>query len=146
MVKYPDGTTEKALMWMSLAFLLMGILGRIVSWSFNKTLFLDEAYVASTVVQRDYSGLFLPMDYQQGAPLGFLLAVKTLVYLFGSSEFTLRAWSLLTGLGSIGLFYLILKKRFSYPFPLAGTEYDESAYCYPEEHCLDQENIRRFSR
>lgn len=101
----------------------MGLTARLVSWSFGKTLFLDEAYVASTVVQRDYAGLFLPMDYTQGAPLGFLIIVKTFVYLFGSSEYVLRAWSLMVGLTSVFLFYLILKKRFSDPFPIAGTAF-----------------------
>jgi len=101
----------------------MGLAARLVSWSYGKTLFLDEAYVASTVVQRDYAGMLHPMDYMQGAPLGFLLSVKTCVYLFGSSEYALRAWSLLAGLASVVLFYMILKKRFSDPFPIAGTAF-----------------------
>jgi hypothetical protein len=44
------------------------------------------------------------LDYQQKAPLGFLWSVKGFTLLLGSSELSLRLFSLLTGIGSLVAF------------------------------------------
>jgi len=114
---------EKALWGLSLAMILMGLSVRIVAFLYNRSFWVDEAMLASSLVQRDYLGLLLPLDYGQGAPIGYLWLTKTLTHLFGSSEHILRLPSLLAGMASVPLFYLVLKKVFDDPRPWIGTAF-----------------------
>lgn len=90
--------------------LTLGLLLRLRQYLTARSLWLDEAMLALNIVQRDFGGLFQPLDYDQGAPVGFLLAEKTLATLFGSHEFVLRLFPLLAGIASLGLFYLLLRR------------------------------------
>ncbi len=101
--------TDRMIYLSSLLMITLGTAARMVAFWYNRSLFIDEAYLASSVVQRGYGDLFRPLDFVQGAPIGFLCLAKTFVYLFGSSEYSLRLLSLLSGIGSIALFYLVLK-------------------------------------
>lgn len=84
--------------------IVSGILFRIGSYIQDRTLWYDEAMLASAIIQRGFGGLFAPLDYSQSAPLGFLTIVKSFVVIMGSSQHVLRLYSLLTGLLSIRLF------------------------------------------
>jgi len=117
------GKLEAFFFILCLSFIVIGIVVRIVAYFYNRSLFLDEAMLASSVVQRDYMGLFQPLDYNQGAPIGFLLIVKTFVYLFGTSEFVLRLLPLISGIGSIGIYFLILRDVFKVSRPWIGTAF-----------------------
>lgn len=88
----------------------MGILFRLGSYIQDRTLWYDEAMLASGIVQRGFSGLFKPLDYSQSAPIGFILIVKFFITVLGSSQRALRLYSFLTGLFSIRLFYLLIKR------------------------------------
>jgi len=118
-----SGSWEKALWGVSLAMILMGLSVRIVAFLYNRSLWVDEAMLASSLVQRDYLGLLLPLDYSQGAPIAYLWVTKTLIHLFGSSEYILRLPSLLAGMASVPLFHLVLKKVFDDPRPWIGTAF-----------------------
>ena len=65
--------------------------------------------LALNIVNRNFGDLFKPLDYDQGAPIGFLLVEKTFSLIFGRSESSLRLFPLLIGLISLWLFYLLLK-------------------------------------
>jgi hypothetical protein len=114
---------EQAVRWVSLCMIALGIVVRLVAFLYNRSFFLDEAYLASSVIRRGYAGLALPLDFHQGAPLGFLWLEKTCVYLFGASEYSLRLISLLAGLASIALFYSLLKNVFEDRRPYIGTAF-----------------------
>lgn len=90
--------------------LTLGLLLRLRQYLTARSLWLDEAMLALNIVQRDFGGLFQPLDYDQGAPIGFLLVEKVLVTWFGSHEFVLRLFPLLAGMASLGLFYLWLRR------------------------------------
>ncbi|MFZ5911826.1 MAG: hypothetical protein ACOYYU_17595 [Chloroflexota bacterium] len=90
--------------------LTLGLLLRLRQYLTARSLWLDEAMLALNIVQRDFGGLFQPLDYDQGAPVGFLLVEKILVTLLGSHEFVLRLFPLLAGIASLGLFYLLLRR------------------------------------
>ena len=83
------------------AFILLFLAGvgiRVVEFLRCRSLWLDEASVSLDIVNRSYWGLLQPLDYDQGAPIGFLWAARFLVKLFGSSELALRGYSLLVAL------------------------------------------------
>ena len=85
--------------------MLWGVIVRIIQYSFNRSLWLDEAALASSIVTRSYGGLLGGLDYNQIAPIGFLFAEKFFILLFGNNEFALRVFPLLCGVVSIFLFF-----------------------------------------
>jgi 4-amino-4-deoxy-L-arabinose transferase-like glycosyltransferase len=117
------GAADRIIFWLSLLMIVLGGVLRLVAYLYNRSLFLDEAYLASSVIQRGYDGLLQVLDFYQGAPVGFLWLVKTCVYLFGPSEYSLRLVSMLAGFGSIALFYIVLKDVFQDPRPYIGTAF-----------------------
>ena len=93
--------------------LLLGLLMRLKQYLIGRSLWLDEAMLALNIVNRDFVGLFQPLDYDQGAPVGFLLVEKTLNVLFGDHEFVLRFFPFIAGLAALGLFYVLLRQTTS---------------------------------
>ena len=89
--------------------LLAGVLLRFRQYLTGRSLWLDEAMLALNIVDRNFLGLFKPLDYDQGAPIGFILVEKTFSLMFGRSEFSLRLFPFVVGLVSLWLFYLLLK-------------------------------------
>ena len=87
-----------------------GVVLRIRQYLTGRSLWVDEAMLALNIVERDVAGMFKPLDYDQGAPLGFLLVEKLFNVIFGKHEFALRLFPLLVGLISLWLFYLLLKR------------------------------------
>ncbi|MCI0556466.1 MAG: hypothetical protein L0287_36450, partial [Anaerolineae bacterium] len=64
--------------------------------------------LALNIINRDFAALFQPLDYDQGAPLGFLLVEKIFNSILGRHELVLRFFPFLAGLASLWLFYLLL--------------------------------------
>ena len=90
--------------------LLAGFLFRLRQYLTGRSLWLDEAMLALNIVNRNYGDLFQPLDYDQGAPIGFMLVEKTFNLIFGRNEFSLRLFPLIIGLASLWMFYLLLKR------------------------------------
>jgi len=90
--------------------LLLGIVLRLRQYLTGRSLWLDEAMLALNIVNRDFASLFKPLDYDQGAPIGFLLVEKVLNVLFGDHEFVLRLLPLAAGIVALFLFYLLLRQ------------------------------------
>jgi uncharacterized membrane protein len=91
------------------AILLLGVVLRLRQYLTGRSLWLDEAMLALNIVNRDFAGLFRPLEYDQGAPIGFLLVEKVLNVGLGDHEFVLRFFPLLIGIASLGLFYLLIR-------------------------------------
>jgi len=77
--------------------LAAGLVLRLRAYFAGRSLWLDEAMLALNLIRRDFAGLMLPLDYDQGAPLGFLLLQKGIILLLGSGELALRLVPLLAG-------------------------------------------------
>ena len=88
----------------------LGFLIRIRQYLINRSLWLDEAYLSLNIIHRTFAELWHPLDYHQGAPIGFLLLQKASVSLFGTSEYALRLVPLLAGVFSIFVFYKLANR------------------------------------
>ena len=90
--------------------ILLGAVLRLRQYLIGRSLWSDEAMLALNIVDRSFAGMFQPLDYDQGAPIGFLLVEKMVNSVLGKHEFALRLFPLLAGLTSLLLFYLLLKR------------------------------------
>ena len=83
----------------------VGILLRLFHFIDNRSLFIDEIFLSSSLIRMNFTELLAPyLDYEQKAPIGFLWLVRACVLLFGKNEMALRLISLLSGIGSLFLF------------------------------------------
>jgi hypothetical protein len=84
---------------LSIMVLCLGFFLRLRQYTFNRSLWLDEATLAANVVSRSvHALLFTPLEWDQGAPLGFLLLAKCVTWLFGTTDLALRSIPLIAGL------------------------------------------------
>ncbi|MCK6630318.1 MAG: glycosyltransferase family 39 protein [Anaerolineae bacterium] len=90
----------------------VGIILRLVYYLADRSLWLDEARLALNIVNRSFAQLLQPLDYVQGAPIGFLMVEKLVVQLFGNNEYALRLFPFLCGLISLVLFYRLAIQSF----------------------------------
>ena len=93
--------------------LFLGFVLRLRQYFTGRSLWLDEAMLALNIVNRDLAGLFRPLDYDQGSPIGFLLVEKFFYLLFGDHEFILRFFPFVAGIAALGLFYFLLQRTTS---------------------------------
>jgi hypothetical protein len=85
--------------------LVLGVGLRLRAYLANRSLWLDESFLALNIVNRSFDELWRPLDYGQAAPLGFLFVERLAVDLLGTSEYALRLFPLLCGIGSVLIFW-----------------------------------------
>ncbi len=90
--------------------LALGLALRLRQYLANRSLWLDEAMLALNIIHKNVWELFGKLDYEQGAPLGFLLLEKLAATLFGDGERALRLLPLLAGCASLMLFYVLARE------------------------------------
>lgn len=93
-----------------LTIICFGIFVRLVQYLYNRSLWNDEAALALNIVNRSYLELLQPLDYAQGAPIGFLMVEKLALQLFGNNEYALRLFPLLSAIFSFLVFYELAKR------------------------------------
>lgn len=106
---------SRTLNWQTLAwtFIIFAVAVRSVQYLSNRSLWIDEATLALNIIERSFSGLFLPLANNQAAPVGFLLIERVAIQLFGDSEYSLRLFPFVCGTGSILLFYTLARSCLS---------------------------------
>ncbi len=92
------------------ALLLLGVVLRLRQYLFNRSLWLDECLLSLNLLSRSARELLKPLDYHQGAPLGFLMLEKGVISFLGTSEMALRLIPFLAGIVSLFLFTLVAKR------------------------------------
>jgi hypothetical protein len=120
--------------WLPLMLMLIGVTLRLAQYMANRSLWLDESCLALRILHRSLGQLLEPLDYgqaaplaflmveKQAAPLAFLMVEKLVTHIFGSSEYALRFFPLVCGIGSLFLFYNVSKRLLSpRAMPLALT-------------------------
>jgi 4-amino-4-deoxy-L-arabinose transferase-like glycosyltransferase len=83
---------------------------RIARYAADRALWLDEAALALNITTRSYSHLFGHLDFDQGAPVGFLALEKFSFRLFGDAVWAARLPSFLAGLLVIPLFWRLASR------------------------------------
>ena len=102
--------------------LAAGALLRVAQYLSNRSLWLDEAYLVSTILKRSFAGLLAPPDYGQIVPIGFLALERAAVAIFGPSEYALRLVPLLAGIGSLYFFARVARRVLPEPaVPIAAA-------------------------
>ncbi|MBF0387289.1 MAG: glycosyltransferase family 39 protein [Candidatus Omnitrophica bacterium] len=106
--------------WLGSEWLLVvvGILLRLKHLLENRPLWLDEAYVAVSLIGRSYSEIL--SNYEifpefARAPSVFLVIEKLMVGLFGNSEISLRLFPFLCSITALILFTVVFRKILSRP-------------------------------
>ncbi len=99
--------TKTDFAWWSL--IIIGIILRLRQYLANRSFWADEASLAFNLVTRTFSGLTQPLDYHQGAPVGFLFIEKLSIITLGNNEYAMRLFPLLSGILAIFLLYYLAK-------------------------------------
>jgi len=87
-----------------------GIILRLLFYLANRSLWLDELFVAFNANEGSFPQIFLPLGYQQCTPVGFILYEKLFVLSLGNNEYSLRLFPLLCGLAGLGYFWILAKR------------------------------------
>ena len=92
--------------------------------------------LALNIVNRSFRGLTTPLDYNQGAPIGFLLVEKAVISLLGNHDYTLRIIPLLAGLGTIPLIYFVSSqygRKYYFLLPIGMVAFSSALIYYSSE-------------
>jgi predicted membrane-bound mannosyltransferase len=87
--------------------ILIGVALRLIEYLHNRSMWWDESMLALNILHRTARQLWQPLDYNQGAPIGFLLLERLAVNMFGQGELALRLVPLISGILSVFLFYRV---------------------------------------
>ncbi len=112
----PFQSASTGRVWISIVawgLIVLGAAARFRLYLGDQSLWRDEAKLALNITQRSFSGLFQPLDYDQGAPIGFLMIEKCAVSLFGGGELVLRFWPMLASVLTLPLFYYLCRRLLS---------------------------------
>lgn len=95
------------LRYLAMGVVLFGMVPRIRQYIANRSLWFDEAMLALNIVERSFGGLTQPLDYSQGAPIGFLFIQKAAIYMLGNRDYVLRLVPILAGIAAMFLIYKV---------------------------------------
>ena len=118
--------------------IVMGIYFRVRLYLFNRSLWLDEAYLTHNLLDRSWIELFSPLDYGQSAPVFFLLFEKfslSFSTIITNRELLLRIFPLISGIATLVLIWLLAKKnmRIGAFFTLALFVFNQRLVYYSSE-------------
>jgi hypothetical protein len=115
----PAGWSRTAVLvgWVVVA---AGALLRLREYAVDRSLWRDEAALVYNVLHRGYLGFNRPLDFEQGTPPGFFVAVKAVIQVFGTSELALRAVPLLCGVGALVVALVLVRRHLDAPTGLVA--------------------------
>ncbi len=92
------------------AFVAAGVLLRVARYWADNSLEVAESELALNIMHRGFTELLRPLDYDQGAPLGFLWIVKLLCDVFGPTERVLRLYPFVCGIAALLVFKVLAQR------------------------------------
>jgi hypothetical protein len=97
--------------WAPLVLLALGVAVRLRQWAGGRSLWLDEALIARSLVSRGYLDLVAePLRGDQAAPVLWLWGVRLSIDLFGDGERSLRLVPLLAGIAALWLTWRLARR------------------------------------
>ena len=91
----------------SFFLVFLGIFFRVLQYAANRSLWFDESLLALNISNRSLIGLTQPLDYNQGAPIGFLIIEKVIIQLIGNKDYILRLFPLIAGVTGVILMWKV---------------------------------------
>jgi hypothetical protein len=92
-------------LWLALGLVLTGgVVLRSLHYAANRSLSMDESFIALNVIRRDTGQLLETLDWNSGAPLAFLQIENAVTAIFGYSELAFRAYPFVASLLALVLF------------------------------------------
>lgn len=116
-----------------LALLALNLLWRAARYCADFPIWGDEAFVAISLDERGYAGLFDPLEYGQIAPLGWLWLEKAMLQLGGPHEWALRLPAFAAGIASAILMFRLCFRLAPGAGGLLGFAIFAASY-YPARH------------
>jgi hypothetical protein len=102
---------SQRLLWL---LILVGVALRIRQYAIDRSLWMDESFVALNILGRGVRKLLsVPLDFNQAVPAGFLVVEKLSTQAFGKSEYSLRVLPLVCGVAAIPLFVSVARRTLS---------------------------------
>ncbi len=92
------------------SFSIIGIVLSIINFINNRSLWTDEATLSLNIINKPIYELLQPLDYNQVAPVGFLLVEKFFASLLGNTDWSLRIFPIISFFLSIFLIYSVTQK------------------------------------
>lgn len=123
------------------ALIGVGTLFRISQYLYNRSLTEGEAPLAMNVIKRSFLELIRPLDYSQTAPVGFLWIERSMVLLFGTSEYSLRLFPLLAGITALFLFWRFCRRA----LPDGGWLVSLALFCCGDHVIYFSSEVKQYS-
>lgn len=105
------------------SLIVFGVVLRVGRYLQDRSLWLDEASLAVNLTSRSYSRLFGTLDFDQGAPYGFLVLEKLAISTLGDSERVFRLFPLLAGIASLFVFWRLATRFLDRPAALLALAF-----------------------
>jgi len=106
---------KNVLIFASIAIVAMSVIVRIIMYIKCRSLWVDEAALAESIVSRNWLDLLAtPLSNSQSAPVLYVIAVKAIGSIFGYSEFFLRIFSFFSFICLLICEIVFLKKIFNF--------------------------------
>lgn len=99
-------------------FLLTASGAYVFSGSLDRSIWLDEAWVANSILSEDWVGMFYYDNWLQTSPPLFLVVVRIAAWLAGESEAALRLIPVMFSVASVSLLGLLARRLMSPPWAL----------------------------
>jgi hypothetical protein len=100
----PDAGSSFPRIAVLVGVLALGVLLRVLQYWPERPFSHDEAALAVNLAQRSYGQLLQPLDFNQGAPVGFLFLQRSIYVTLGGSEHALRLVPFLCGIAALLVF------------------------------------------
>lgn len=96
-----------------ISIVTVGVILSLAQFLYNRSLWVDESYLALNIIDGNVVDLLNPLDNNQVAPVLFLMIEKLFSMLIPQSEYGLRLFQLLCYWASLFFFWKILRHIFS---------------------------------
>ncbi|HZP64086.1 MAG TPA: glycosyltransferase family 39 protein [Terriglobales bacterium] len=120
---YPADTeiTPKWAIRVAIALIVFGVVLRLFGYFADRGFWRDEIAIALNVRFSSFIGLLRPLEYEQTMPIPLLLAVKSLVGVFGPSEYVFRLLFLAGGCTFLVLLWCVFVRLFGWRIALISV-------------------------